>query len=151
MKLKTIGGGIHVPWTLFLVHIHLVMMLLIFAILLIQCILLELFAQHGVLVLSTSFITRWFVCFFKKEIFKILKSVLKLQIKELISQNQDLVGKSLLKVRLSDKQWEQIHGINVTLSEEYKTRREMLLKRLDVTVQSFMWSDKAKVRILRAA
>ena len=72
------------------------------------------------------------------------------QIKELISQNPDLIGKSLLKVRLSDKQWEQIHGINVSLSEEYKTRREMLLKRLDVTVQSFMWSDKAKVSVLKS-
>ena len=69
-----------------------------------------------------------------------------LQIKELISQNPDLVGKSLMKVRLSDKQWEQVHNINLVLTEEYKIRREMLLKRLDVTIQSFMWSDKAKVR-----
>lgn len=73
-----------------------------------------------------------------------LFSKIESKIKELISQNPDLVGKSLLKVRMSDKQWEQIHNINMVLAEEYKTRREMLLKRLDVTVQSFMWSDKAK-------
>lgn len=29
---------------------------------------------------------------------------------------------------------------------EYDVRRKMLLKRLDVTVQSFGWSDRAKVR-----
>ena len=55
------------------------------------------------------------------------------------------IGKSLLKARLSDKQWEQILKINDTLLLEYRTRREMLLKRLDVTIQSFMWSDAAKV------
>ena len=63
-----------------------------------------------------------------------------------MGQNPDCIGKSLLKVRLSDKQWEHIHKINTALIDEYKTRREMLLKRLDVTIQSFMWSDKAKVR-----
>lgn len=68
-----------------------------------------------------------------------------LQIKELVGSHPDQIGKPLLKVRLSDKQWENVHRINMTLSDEYKTRREMLLKRLDVTIQSFMWSEKAKV------
>ena len=55
------------------------------------------------------------------------------------------MSKPLLKARLSDKQWEQILKINDSLVREYTTRREMILKRLDVTIQSFMWSEAAKV------
>uniref|UniRef100_A0A8D2L802 Family with sequence similarity 98 member B n=1 Tax=Varanus komodoensis TaxID=61221 RepID=A0A8D2L802_VARKO len=36
--------------------------------------------------------------------------------------------------------------INNTLCSEYECRRRMLMKRLDVTVQSFGWSDRAKVK-----
>uniref|UniRef100_A0AAZ3QYT1 Family with sequence similarity 98 member B n=1 Tax=Oncorhynchus tshawytscha TaxID=74940 RepID=A0AAZ3QYT1_ONCTS len=39
---------------------------------------------------------------------------------------------------------EKIEAINQALVNEYEVRRKMLLKRLDVTVQSFGWSDKAK-------
>lgn len=35
--------------------------------------------------------------------------------------------------------------MNQALINEYEVRRKMLLKRLDVTVQSFGWSDRAKV------
>ncbi|CAG5136390.1 unnamed protein product, partial [Candidula unifasciata] len=66
------------------------------------------------------------------------------KLKELMSKYPDQVGKPLLKARLSEKQWAQVLAINEVLSEEYRIRREMLLKRLDVTIQSFMWSDKAK-------
>lgn len=41
---------------------------------------------------------------------------------------------------------EKIEAINQALINEYEVRRKMLLKRLDVTVQSFGWSDRAKVR-----
>lgn len=40
---------------------------------------------------------------------------------------------------------EKIEAINQSLVNEYEVRRKMLLKRLDVTVQSFGWSDRAKV------
>lgn len=40
---------------------------------------------------------------------------------------------------------EKLHSINAVLSSEYECRRRMLIKRLDVTVQSFGWSDRAKV------
>ncbi|KAK3092826.1 hypothetical protein FSP39_007657 [Pinctada imbricata] len=66
------------------------------------------------------------------------------KVKELITQNPNQIGKPLLKARLSDKQWAQLMKINDSLTREYTTRREMILKRLDVTVQSFMWSDTAK-------
>lgn len=43
---------------------------------------------------------------------------------------------------------EKIEAINQALVNEYEVRRKMLLKRLDVTVQSFGWSDRAKVGLL---
>uniref|UniRef100_A0A672NHF4 Family with sequence similarity 98 member B n=1 Tax=Sinocyclocheilus grahami TaxID=75366 RepID=A0A672NHF4_SINGR len=39
------------------------------------------------------------------------------------------------------KDLEKINGV---LSAEYECRRRMLIKRLDVTIQSFSWSDRAK-------
>ena len=69
-----------------------------------------------------------------------------LQVKELMAQHPKQIGKPLLKSRLSDKQWDSVLEINEALAQEYHVRREMLLKRLDVTIQSFMWADKAKVR-----
>lgn len=66
------------------------------------------------------------------------------KIKEILTKHPMQVGKPLLKARLSDMQWEQILKINNSLALEYQTRREMLLKRLDVTIQSFMWADNAK-------
>ncbi|MGH0153154.1 UNVERIFIED_CONTAM: hypothetical protein FKN15_043389 [Acipenser sinensis] len=41
---------------------------------------------------------------------------------------------------------EKIKVINQALVNEYEVRRKMLLKRLDVTVQSFGWSERAKTR-----
>jgi len=35
--------------------------------------------------------------------------------------------------------------INHALRQEYECRRQMLLQRLDVTILSFQWSDRAKV------
>ncbi|KAM4541830.1 protein FAM98B [Odontesthes bonariensis] len=57
------------------------------------------------------------------------------------------IGNPVLKKCLSSEQWETLHNINKVLSSEYECRRRMLIKRLDVTVQSFGWSDRAKVRV----
>ncbi|XP_062619940.1 protein FAM98A-like [Saccostrea cucullata] len=73
-----------------------------------------------------------------------LFSKVETKVNELMSKNPGVVSKPLLKARLSDKQWEQIMKINDSLVREYTTRREMILKRLDVTIQSFMWSEAAK-------
>lgn len=43
---------------------------------------------------------------------------------------------------------ERLEKINDALRSEYECRRRMLMKRLDVTVQSFGWSDRAKVSLL---
>ena len=55
------------------------------------------------------------------------------------------MNKALLKANLSQKQWEAVKFINEALIQEYECRRQMLLKRLDVTIQSFRWGDKAMV------
>ncbi|CAH8588727.1 unnamed protein product [Dicrocoelium dendriticum] len=45
---------------------------------------------------------------------------------------------------LSDRQWGQVARISGLLQQEYAVRHATMLKRLNVTVQSFKWSDKAK-------
>ncbi|XP_066552970.1 protein FAM98A [Amia ocellicauda] len=61
------------------------------------------------------------------------------------------VGKPLLRKPLGPVHWEKIEAINQALVNEYEVRRKLLLKRLDVTVQSFGWSDKAKTHTERLA
>ncbi|XP_047499847.1 protein FAM98A-like [Penaeus chinensis] len=57
-----------------------------------------------------------------------------------------LIGKPLFNGTLSDKQWALLDEMQKEMQSEYQMRREMLIKRLDVTVQSFQWSHKAKMR-----
>ena len=57
------------------------------------------------------------------------------------------VGKPLLKKPMGPAHWEKIDAINQAVANEYEVRRKLLIKRLDVTVQSFGWSDRAKVHI----
>ncbi|XP_014282273.1 protein FAM98B [Halyomorpha halys] len=45
---------------------------------------------------------------------------------------------------LSPKQWTILSQLQDDLKAEYRIRRQMLLKRLDVTIQSFQWSDRMK-------
>lgn len=56
------------------------------------------------------------------------------------------VGNSLFvpKNTLKDEQWMQIEKIQATLDQEYNLRRKMLITRLDVTVQSFKWSENIR-------
>ncbi|KAK7910536.1 hypothetical protein WMY93_015220 [Mugilogobius chulae] len=56
-------------------------------------------------------------------------------------------GEPVLKSCLSAEQWEKLTQVNQLLSSEYQCRRRMLIKRLDVTIQSFGWSDRAKVKV----
>jgi len=67
------------------------------------------------------------------------------QIKELISKVPEAISRPLLKACLSAKQWDTVMFVNHALRQEYECRRQMLLQRLDVTVLSFQWSDRAKV------
>lgn len=45
---------------------------------------------------------------------------------------------------LTDAEWYEIEKIADELEEEYNLRRKMLLTRLECTIQSFLWSDRAK-------
>lgn len=77
-----------------------------------------------------------------------LFSKLELKLKDLAAAAPaELVGVPLWScAELSDKQWRHLEKTMSELELEYRLRREMLLKRLDVTVQSFRWSPRAQQR-----
>ncbi|XP_051900397.1 protein FAM98A-like isoform X4 [Pristis pectinata] len=54
------------------------------------------------------------------------------------------VGKPLLSRSLEPGQWEHLEEIHQAMCVEYECRRQMLISRLDVTVQSFHWSERAQ-------
>lgn len=61
------------------------------------------------------------------------------KLKEIVaSVPAELLGKPLFFAELSQSQWDQLDQFHVDLNLEYTIRREMLLKRLDVTIQSFL-------------
>ncbi|XDV42516.1 hypothetical protein PO909_011162 [Leuciscus waleckii] len=79
-------------------------------------------------------------------------SAVQQQVKVLLKQLPEThVGDPAFKSSLHPDQWSELEKINGALAVEYECRRRMLIKRLDVTVQSFSWSDRAKVRIDRMA
>ncbi|XP_075699853.1 protein FAM98B [Rhinoderma darwinii] len=57
------------------------------------------------------------------------------------------IDRGLLIVDLNTQQLDHLEKINGILCKEYECRRRMLIKRLDVTVQSFGWSDRAKAKM----
>ncbi|KAI4499097.1 hypothetical protein M0802_005680 [Mischocyttarus mexicanus] len=70
---------------------------------------------------------------------------LETKLKDVISKvPNDLLGKPLIFGELSADQWDKLHDYNKELHKEYEMRREMLLKRLDVTIQSFLWSERVQ-------
>lgn len=50
----------------------------------------------------------------------------------------------LLKTTLSAEQWIKLELINDILSSDYKCRKQMMIKRFQVTLDSFAWGDKEK-------
>ncbi|PIK52700.1 hypothetical protein BSL78_10389 [Apostichopus japonicus] len=75
---------------------------------------------------------------------EMLFTKLESQARAAVSKSKHGVGTPLLKSNLSEQQWAKLAKINERMRNEYTLRRKMLLKRLDVTVQSFRWSDRAK-------
>ncbi|XP_054708444.1 protein FAM98A-like [Uloborus diversus] len=57
---------------------------------------------------------------------------------------KDIVGDLLFSGSLTEKQWFQLEHLYQELYKEYRTRRTLLLTRLDVTIQSFFWADRLK-------
>ncbi|XP_070685309.1 protein FAM98B [Pempheris klunzingeri] len=52
----------------------------------------------------------------------------------------------LLNSSLSSEQWISLKKINQVLSEDYQCRRQMMIKRFQVTLESFAWGEKQKER-----
>uniref|UniRef100_A0A3Q3WTN6 Uncharacterized protein n=1 Tax=Mola mola TaxID=94237 RepID=A0A3Q3WTN6_MOLML len=52
----------------------------------------------------------------------------------------------LLNISLTGEQWMQVKKISEVLSEDYECRRQMMIKRFQVTLQSFAWGEKQKER-----
>ena len=59
-----------------------------------------------------------------------------------------LLSPPLLSCRLGAAQWALLSEVNKLLQDEYAQRTELLLRRLDVTVQSCRWSARMKARCL---
>nr|XP_039268583.1 protein FAM98A-like [Styela clava] len=57
---------------------------------------------------------------------------------------QDHLSTPIIKKKLGPIHWEKLEILKIALQKEYETRRSMLLKRLDVTINSFNWSERAK-------
>ncbi|XP_004346371.1 hypothetical protein CAOG_05698, partial [Capsaspora owczarzaki ATCC 30864] len=57
------------------------------------------------------------------------------------------LGEPLLHKKLTSEHHARLTRINQDLEQEYTLRRRMLLKRLDVTVQSFEWSTRAQSKL----
>ncbi|KAL6463450.1 hypothetical protein MHYP_G00278410 [Metynnis hypsauchen] len=52
----------------------------------------------------------------------------------------------LLKSNLNSSQWSKVHLINQALRKDYECRRQMMIKRFYVTLQSFAWGEREKER-----
>lgn len=50
------------------------------------------------------------------------------------------------KVNLTEAQWKKLDEIHADLDAEYNMRRQVLLTRLEVTIQSFQWADRMRNR-----
>ncbi|TWW77280.1 protein FAM98B isoform X1 [Takifugu flavidus] len=53
---------------------------------------------------------------------------------------------SLLKTSLTTEQWMNIAKLDKVLKEDYQCRRQMMVKRFQVTLESFAWGEKQKER-----
>lgn len=72
-------------------------------------------------------------------------TLFQLQTRELVSSApQGHIKPGLVTQPLSQEQWATLDKVNEALTKDYAVRRQMLLTRCDVTLQSFRWCDKAK-------
>ncbi|GFS83229.1 protein FAM98A [Nephila pilipes] len=66
------------------------------------------------------------------------------EVKEKISSDPISIEKPALEESLSEQQWDSLNVLYQDFLLEYKVRRELLLSRLDVTIQSFKWGEGSK-------
>nr|XP_057936099.1 protein FAM98C [Doryrhamphus excisus] len=58
----------------------------------------------------------------------------------------EAMTKPLLNSSLSAEQWMQLEKINKVMSDDYGCRQQMMIKRFQVSLESFAWGDKQKER-----
>lgn len=63
------------------------------------------------------------------------------KIKEILSSHPNILFKKALDESLSEEHWSSLSELCDDFLAEYRIRREMLLTRLDVTIQSFKWGE----------
>ncbi|XP_073697120.1 protein FAM98B isoform X1 [Garra rufa] len=56
------------------------------------------------------------------------------------------VPEALLKFSLNSEQWKKINDISKALCKDYECRRQMMIKRFLVTLQSFTWGERGEER-----
>ncbi|CAH2098757.1 unnamed protein product [Euphydryas editha] len=78
---------------------------------------------------------------------EILFSKLEAKLKDTIQkEGEQLVGKPLYNKALTEKDWKELETVFSDMFEEYRLRRDMLITRLECTIQSFEWSDRLKAK-----
>ncbi|XP_062844891.1 protein FAM98B [Trichomycterus rosablanca] len=68
------------------------------------------------------------------------------QVESRLASLEAEVGEPLLKTNLSSSQWSKLQQINRALRKDYDNRRQMMIKRFYVTLQSFTWGERGKDR-----
>ncbi|XP_077537808.1 protein FAM98A [Haemaphysalis longicornis] len=67
------------------------------------------------------------------------------KVRELVPKaGPTVMSKPLFLGGLTEKQWFALAKLQAQMQEEYRVRRETLIKRLDVTIQSFKWAERLK-------
>lgn len=61
------------------------------------------------------------------------------------------IPKPLLNTELNSDQWKQLEKMNEALAKDYRCRRQMMIKRFEVTLQSFTWGERGKERAKAAS
>ncbi|XP_012677417.2 protein FAM98B [Clupea harengus] len=56
------------------------------------------------------------------------------------------IPKPLLNAELNSDQWKQLKKMTEALAKDYRCRRQMMIKRFEVTLQSFTWGERGKER-----
>ncbi|XP_077284283.1 protein FAM98A [Arctopsyche grandis] len=65
------------------------------------------------------------------------------KLKEAIQkEGPNYVGRPIYNKAVTDRQWKEIEANYKRLCEDYKMRRDMLITRLDCTIESFEWSGE---------
>ncbi|KFM59572.1 Protein FAM98A, partial [Stegodyphus mimosarum] len=63
------------------------------------------------------------------------------KVNEKVSARPELISEPAFKASLTEKQWAELENLFGEFEADYTVRRELLITRLDVTIQSFQWGE----------